>query len=116
MVLRTFCVGVFLITSFYLFTIKFQSSAAAPSKDGRERHVSRSVNVERYSRYPQYAKIKPEPFVSDFIVDEDDFLELPKRQQSSDDYGHLRFGRRNGEDISDDYGHMRFGRGGTDAK
>lgn len=45
-----------------------------------------------------------------FAVDDDDLFELPKRQ-TSDDYGHLRFGKR-GEESFDDYGHMRFGRGG----
>lgn len=46
-----------------------------------------------------------------FPVDEDDLFELPKRQ-TSDDYGHLRFGKR-GEQF-DDYGHMRFGRSGSE--
>lgn len=42
------------------------------------------------------------------IADDDDLLEFSKRQ-TSDDYGHLRFGKR-GEESFDDYGHMRFGR------
>lgn len=45
------------------------------------------------------------------IVDDDDFFELSKRQ-TSDDYGHLRFGKR-GDEQFDDYGHMRFGRNGA---
>lgn len=46
------------------------------------------------------------------LVDDDDLFELSKRQ-TSDDYGHLRFGKR-GEEPFDDYGHMRFGRSGAD--
>lgn len=38
--------------------------------------------------------------------EDDDFLDLNKRQQF-DDYGHMRFGKR---EQFDDYGHMRFGR------
>lgn len=45
-------------------------------------------------------------------MDDDDFFELPKRQ-ASDDYGHMRFGKR-GDETFDDYGHMRFGRSGSD--
>lgn len=33
--------------------------------------------------------------------------ERPKRY---DDYGHMRFGKRGGDEQFDDYGHMRFGR------
>lgn len=32
------------------------------------------------------------------------------RSKRYDDYGHMRFGKRGGEDQFDDYGHMRFGR------
>ncbi|CAG9863328.1 unnamed protein product [Phyllotreta striolata] len=112
MVIRTFCTGVFLIACFYLLlTHQLDISSAAPVKD---HHLPRPA-LERYPRYPHYARIKTEPLIGEF-VDEDDFLELSKRQQSSDDYGHLRFGRRNGEELSDDYGHMRFGRSGSDKK
>ena len=46
---------------------------------------------------------------SDLLLDEDDaILELNKRQLS-DDYGHMRFGKRAPAEF-DDYGHMRFGR------
>lgn len=47
-----------------------------------------------------------------YFLDDDDLVEFSKRQ-TSDDYGHLRFGKR-GEENFDDYGHMRFGRSGTD--
>ncbi|ALC46393.1 Dsk [Drosophila busckii] len=33
-----------------------------------------------------------------------------ERSKRFDDYGHMRFGKRGGEDQFDDYGHMRFGR------
>jgi hypothetical protein len=42
--------------------------------------------------------------LNDFIVD-DESMDFNKRQ--SDDYGHMRFGKR---EQFDDYGHMRFGR------
>ncbi|XP_017780371.1 PREDICTED: uncharacterized protein LOC108565434 [Nicrophorus vespilloides] len=58
----------------------------------------------------QYARFKPD--LGDFIVDDDDFFELNKRQ-NSDDYGHLRFGKR--EDF-DDYGHLRYGRSGDSSR
>ncbi|XP_011188135.1 callisulfakinin [Zeugodacus cucurbitae] len=32
------------------------------------------------------------------------------RSKRFDDYGHMRFGKRGGEEQFDDYGHMRFGR------
>ncbi|XP_073819875.1 drosulfakinin [Musca autumnalis] len=32
------------------------------------------------------------------------------RNKRFDDYGHMRFGKRGGEEQFDDYGHMRFGR------
>ncbi|XP_043274514.1 uncharacterized protein Dsk [Venturia canescens] len=42
----------------------------------------------------------------EFVVEDEDSMELNKRQLF-DDYGHMRFGKR---DRFDDYGHMRFGR------
>ncbi|XP_057652872.1 uncharacterized protein LOC130891852 [Diorhabda carinulata] len=116
MVLRSFCTAIFLLTSVYLlFSHKFSVSSAATNKDVHQRRVSRHNNIDRYSKYPRYNRIKADPFINGFILDDDEFLEFPKRQ-SSDDYGHLRFGRKNGEDISDDYGHMRFGRSDSDRK
>ncbi|KOX81045.1 hypothetical protein WN51_09970, partial [Melipona quadrifasciata] len=40
------------------------------------------------------------------LVEDDDIVDLNKRQQF-DDYGHMRFGKR---EQFEDYGHMRFGR------
>ena len=44
--------------------------------------------------------------VENLFGEDDDFLDINKRQQF-DDYGHMRFGKR---EQFDDYGHMRFGR------
>lgn len=46
------------------------------------------------------------PIELGYFVDSDDG-ERPKR---FDDYGHMRFGKRGGDEQFDDYGHMRFGR------
>ena len=42
--------------------------------------------------------------LNNFVID-DDNIDFRKRQ--SDDYGHMRFGKR---EQFEDYGHMRFGR------
>ncbi|KAG5886106.1 hypothetical protein JTB14_031705 [Gonioctena quinquepunctata] len=115
MVLRSFSTGVFIITSLYLLlTYQFGIALGAPGSSSQESHRSRNGGFGRY-RPPQYARIKNEPFINDFIVDDDDIFEFSKRQGNSDDYGHMRFGRK-GEEVSDDYGHMRFGRSNAENK
>lgn len=52
---------------------------------------------------------KIQPLELDLLVDDDDFIDKSKRY---DDYGHMRFGKRGGDDQFDDYGHMRFGKRG----
>ncbi|EDX11558.1 drosulfakinins [Drosophila simulans] len=47
------------------------------------------------------------PIELDLLMDNDDERTKAKR---FDDYGHMRFGKRGGDDQFDDYGHMRFGR------
>lgn len=47
------------------------------------------------------------PIELDLLIDSENDGERTKR---FDDYGHMRFGKRGGEDQFDDYGHMRFGR------
>lgn len=42
----------------------------------------------------------------DFLLEYED----DDRSKRFDDYGHMRFGKRGGEEQFDDYGHMRFGR------
>lgn len=46
--------------------------------------------------------------IEDLVGEDEDNLQLSKRQQL-DDYGHMRFGKRsNGDD--EEYGHSRLGR------
>lgn len=47
------------------------------------------------------------PIELDLLLDDDELFDKTKRY---DDYGHMRFGKRGGEDQFDDYGHMRFGK------
>ncbi|KAJ3654411.1 hypothetical protein Zmor_013601 [Zophobas morio] len=107
--------GIFLLSSIYLLFIhQFHNASAAPGNvNNLEAHRTRGRPFARLGSRGsgQYARIKPEPF-GEFIVDDDDLFELSKRQ-TSDDYGHLRFGKR-GEETFDDYGHMRFGRSGSE--
>lgn len=49
---------------------------------------------------------KFQPLEIDLVVDDDDPFDKTKRY---DDYGHMRFGKRQDEQF-DDYGHMRFGK------
>ncbi|KAH8311455.1 hypothetical protein KR044_006452 [Drosophila immigrans] len=46
------------------------------------------------------------PIELGILVDSDD----GERTKRFDDYGHMRFGKRGGDEQFDDYGHMRFGR------
>lgn len=47
----------------------------------------------------------------DALDDDDDALFEANKRQMSDDYGHMRFGKRGGGDNDfAEYGHMRFGR------
>ena len=46
------------------------------------------------------------PIELDFLIENEDV----DRSKRFDDYGHMRFGKRGGEEQFDDYGHMRFGR------
>ncbi|EDV41868.1 uncharacterized protein Dana_GF19919 [Drosophila ananassae] len=48
------------------------------------------------------------PIELDLIMDTDE--EIRPKTKRFDDYGHMRFGKRGGDDQFDDYGHMRFGR------
>ncbi|KAI4465698.1 sulfakinin family [Holotrichia oblita] len=87
-----------------------QQVNGAPSPNSLEAiHRHKSRPLLRILPNSQYPRLKAD--FTDFIVDDDDFFELSKRQ-TSDDYGHLRFGKR-GDEQFDDYGHMRFGRNGA---
>ncbi|XP_017484043.1 PREDICTED: drosulfakinins [Rhagoletis zephyria] len=61
-----------------------------------------------YGLGPQMLQISRSkiPIELDLLVENED-SSLSKR---FDDYGHMRFGKRGGEEQFDDYGHMRFGR------
>lgn len=53
-----------------------------------------------------HSKIPVSLDLMDFLLEYDD----EDRSKRFDDYGHMRFGKRGGEEQFDDYGHMRFGR------
>ncbi|XP_034230796.1 uncharacterized protein LOC117639338 [Thrips palmi] len=62
--------------------------------------------VPRMRRFPFLLPQVPLDVLDD---DEESLFEANKRQMS-DDYGHMRFGKRGGENDFAEYGHMRFGR------
>lgn len=75
-------------------------------------------NYKRYHRSPmnggnsgsktlQMTRSKIIPIELDLLLDDEEMYDKSKRY---DDYGHMRFGKRGGEDQFDDYGHMRFGK------
>lgn len=76
-------------------------------------------NYKRYHRSPMnggnlasgsktlMSRSKIIPIEVDLVLDDDEMYDKSKRY---DDYGHMRFGKRGGEDQFDDYGHMRFGK------
>ncbi|XP_019873919.1 uncharacterized protein LOC109602040 [Aethina tumida] len=107
--MRSLLTGMFLITSLYLLFIHQLQSVQPAHVPSADLHRVRARPINRFNKplLNQLARIK-EP-VDAFIVDEDDLFDLAKRQ-TSEDYGHLRFGKR--DEQFDDYGHMRFGRGG----
>lgn len=81
------------------------SNLEGPGQRGRSRSF-----LQTLPRSPQYMRARLVPvepaadILNDFIID-DESIDFNKRQ--SDDYGHMRFGKR---EQFDDYGHMRFGR------
>lgn len=65
-----------------------------------------AISCAFYRRYAVEGLVKD--LVEDLVGEDEDSLQLSKRQQL-DDYGHMRFGKRsNGDD--EEYGHSRFGR------
>ncbi|XP_076270392.1 drosulfakinin [Rhynchophorus ferrugineus] len=95
-----------------LLIYHIESLSISGSNGLYERNLNRNSGLSRYhvKSGSRYSKIKPENFNE--LTDDDDVFEHSKRQQQppSDDYGHLRFGKR--DEQFDDYGHMRFGRNG----
>ncbi|KAM8706494.1 hypothetical protein ACLKA7_010718 [Drosophila subpalustris] len=70
---------------------------------GDSRRAQRSIGFG--TKFLQISRSKL-PMELGILVDPVDD-ERPKRY---DDYGHMRFGKRGGDEQFDDYGHMRFGR------
>lgn len=81
------------------------SNLEGPAQRGRGRSF-----LQTPPRAPQYVRARLVPLepatdvLNDFVID-DEVMDFNKRL--SDDYGHMRFGKR---EQFDDYGHMRFGR------
>ncbi|KAI8033669.1 drosulfakinins [Drosophila gunungcola] len=69
-----------------------------------DRHIQKTLSFGR--RVPMISRPMM-PIELDLLMDNDDDRTKAKR---FDDYGHMRFGKRGGDDQFDDYGHMRFGR------
>ncbi|KAH8369195.1 hypothetical protein KR009_003854 [Drosophila setifemur] len=85
----------------------YQSSAnAAPLAFTRLGNRRSQRSFEFSHRVPLFSRPMI-PIELDLLLDGDDDRTKSKR---FDDYGHMRFGKRGGDDQSDDYGHMRFGR------
>lgn len=74
--------------------------------NGKQNNQYNSGSPTAY--YAPKRSIRPKlPQSWDFWL-QDDYEDRAKR--IIDDYGHMRFGKRGGEEQFDDYGHMRFGR------
>lgn len=79
------------------------------------RALSYGLNFNRNIRSPfsnslsqhRIVQVQKIPIEMDLLMDDDDLYDKSKR---FDDYGHMRFGKRAGDDQFDDYGHMRFGK------
>ncbi|XP_034485331.1 drosulfakinins [Drosophila innubila] len=70
---------------------------------GSNRRIERSIGFGPKVFQISRSKLPMELGILVDTVDSD----RPKRY---DDYGHMRFGKRGGDEQFDDYGHMRFGR------
>ncbi|XP_066256935.1 uncharacterized protein Dsk [Euwallacea similis] len=106
----SFLIVVICLLSFY----NIEHILALPSSNSAEIVRSRARTISRYRPRISYGRLKTEGFGNE-LGDEEDIFDLSKRQQTnSDDYGHLRFGKR--DEQFDDYGHMRFGRNGIERK
>nr|QXU63184.1 sulfakinin [Dendroctonus armandi] len=103
-------------TCFFFILCQMENILADSSNGNVGLSRNRANGVLKYPyRVVQYRRLKPHAIMNDFEEDDDDVFNLSKRQQTnSDDYGHLRFGKR--EEQVDDYGHMRFGRNDGERK
>nr|Q7M3V5.1 RecName: Full=Callisulfakinin; Contains: RecName: Full=Callisulfakinin-1; AltName: Full=Callisulfakinin I; Contains: RecName: Full=Callisulfakinin-2; AltName: Full=Callisulfakinin II; Flags: Precursor [Calliphora vomitoria]prf//2120269A sulfakinin [Calliphora vomitoria] len=84
-----------------------QYNTGSPSAYYSAKHNLRSMLMAPKD-YQQklHAKIPLNLDLMDFLLEYED----EDRSKRFDDYGHMRFGKRGGEEQFDDYGHMRFGR------
>lgn len=80
-------------------------------KDAYKRYLRSSVGDGQAPQKVLQLSRSKIPIELDLLLDDDESFDKSKRY---DDYGHMRFGKRNGggEDQFDDYGHMRFGKRG----
>lgn len=62
---------------------------------------SNSIGQRLLQAVSSYSHGKNQPLEVDLLTDDDDFIDKSKRY---DDYGHMRFGKRAGDDHFDDYG------------
>ncbi|XP_055854790.1 drosulfakinins [Episyrphus balteatus] len=128
--MSTCSMSLFLCTfllSFYILIVPGQSASSDKYIDSQQKLDNRqdggiggSGNIRQFGSHrnlrsalygfgPRMMQISRSkiPIELDLLVDSENDGERTKR---FDDYGHMRFGKRGGEDQFDDYGHMRFGR------
>lgn len=118
-------VSISILTSLVFFLVYYflvgNVAAASVNSDTIQKTQSphATQNYRRYHRSPMNSgslasgsksllpRSKIIPIELDLLLDDEEMDDKSKRY---DDYGHMRFGKRGGEDQFDDYGHMRFGK------
>lgn len=109
---------------YYLILVSVSAENVGTQNDMAKTHqipssISRG-NIASYRRYLRSSSLggtngqrqvqishSKIPIELDLLLDDDELFDKTKRY---DDYGHMRFGKRGGEEQFDDYGHMRFGK------
>nr|CAI5834787.1 unnamed protein product [Callosobruchus analis] len=86
------------------------SSVQLSERSLGKQHVTSDQTPSYYLNEITFFPNRPRVNEAVFIISIDyDYLVYPKRpSQTFDDYGHLRFGKKN--DLIDDYDHLRFGK------
>lgn len=119
-------ISVSILTSLVIFLMYYLlvgnvSASNSVNSDNMQKTRSphETQNYKRYHRSPMNSgslasgsktlipRSKIIPIELDLLLDDEEMFDKSKRY---DDYGHMRFGKRGGEDQFDDYGHMRFGK------
>ncbi|XP_037024525.1 drosulfakinins [Bradysia coprophila] len=116
-------VSVSILTSLVIFLVYYflvgnvaASSSVNSDTIQKTQSPHATQNYRRYHRSPMNSgsgsksllpRSKIIPIELDLLLDDEEMYDKSKRY---DDYGHMRFGKRGGEDQFDDYGHMRFGK------